>query len=299
MRYIELNDSSGAPIFEGDNLSLNIKENTLGNSYLGKICKMYDLNTIKIKILENGTNLQIKFQLSFYKDNEKALTKQQEKYWSYLEDTKPEDLRKTIEDFSDIEDADSFYEPIIEDTIFFRYLSTKGFEKIDGKNAVANLTPDSDFTIGIKEEIYKVNDSKTLKLPEKVIEDLQSDFPVNNAAFVNKDFGYATFNFKKNRNFFDYDIEVELTNEKGECLVYWTESEKAASLKRNLRMAQRDYDEEENEDLKEEVYKEDLEDAKKSYNEIKKSEGDILRPYKPFLGLKGEKSMLVYLMKNQ
>lgn len=299
MRYIELNDKSGVPIFEGDGLSLNIKENTLGNSYLGKICRMYDLNTIKIKVLENGTNLQIKFQLSFYKGNEKELTKQQEKYWSYLENTKAEDLTKTIEDFSDIESADSFYEPIIEDTIFFRYLSTKEIEKINGKDAVACLTPDNDLTIEIKGEIYKINESKTLKLPEKVIEDLQSDFPVNNPAFMNKDFSHATFYFKKNRNFFDYDIEVELTNEKGECLVYWTESEKAASLKRNLRMAQRDYDEEENENLKEEVYKEDLEEAKKSYNEIKKSEGDILRPYKPFLGLKGEKSMLVYLMKNK
>ena len=221
MRYIESKDINGKPIFEGDLLSLTIKDKFFGGSYFGKFCSFYDLDEAKINVLKNDNYLQVKCVITFYKNGKQCVTNQENAFWEYQNPLTEKGLTpvKTIEDFFDVEDALEFSRLEVEDTLFFRYLISKGVEKVSGFNGEPSLTSEKSFLIKTKinEDIY-VGDKVIVELDDEWKEKL-SEAPKSEECIV-EEFTHALFEFEKMPEQFDVKINMYLTDAESNCKVF-------------------------------------------------------------------------------
>ena len=221
MRYIELKDINDRPIFEGDVLVLTIKDKFFGGSYFGKFCSFYDIDEAKIRILNNSPYLQIKAIITFYKNGKQCVTNQENAYWEYyngcLESSKiPE---KELEDFLSVEDAKELSELKVEDSLFLRYLLSKGVEKVSGFSGEIPSIPEELFLIKTKldKDIF-VGDRVLVALNKEWRDKLVEDPRAEDCLIEN--FTHAVFEFEKMPEKFDYKINVFLTDEDSNCKVF-------------------------------------------------------------------------------
>ena len=221
MRYIESKDINGKPIFEGDLLSLTIKDKFFGGSYFGKFCSFYDVDEAKINVLKNDNYLQVKCVITFYKNGQQVVTNQENAFWEYQNPLTEKGLtpEKTIEDFSDIENPLEFSELEVENTLFFRYLISKGVEKVNGFAGEPLLTPEESFLIKTKinEDIY-VGDKIIVELDDEWKEKLSEDPKSEECAI--EEFTHALFEFEKMPDQFNYKINMYLTDAESNCKVF-------------------------------------------------------------------------------
>ncbi len=221
MRFIELKDKNKMPIFEGDLLSLTIKDKFFGGAYFGKFCSFYDIDEAMIHIIDNSPYLQIKAIITFYKNGKQCVTNQENAYWEYyngcLESSKvPE---KELEDFSSVEDAKEMSELKVEDSLFLRYLLSKGVEKVSGFSGKIPSIPEELFLIKTKlnKDIF-VGDRILVALNEEWRNKLVKD-PESEGCLV-EDFTHAVFEFEKMPEHFDYKVSVFLTDADFNCKVF-------------------------------------------------------------------------------
>ena len=221
MRYIESKDINGKPIFEGDLLSLTIKDKFFGGSYFGKFCSFYDIDEARINILDNTPYLQIKAIITFYKAGKQSVSNQENAYWEYyngcLENSKTP--VKKLEDFSDIVDAQELSELTVTDSLFLRYLISKGVEKVSGFYGEPLLTSEKSFLIKTKfNENIHLSDKVLIELDDEWKEKLSKD-PESEECLINK-FTHALFEFEKMPEQFDVKINMYLTDKEGHCKVF-------------------------------------------------------------------------------
>lgn len=221
MRFIEAHDVNENPIFEGDELSLTIKDKFFGGSYFGKFCDFYDVDEAHIRILENGNFLQIKYAITFYRNDEPAVTNQENAYWEYYDnlDKNSDASEKTLEDFSDVEGALELYKLESEASLFFRYLLSKGVEKISGFDGEPTIVPEENLLIKSKlDEDIHIGDKIIVELNDEWKEKLSKD-PLSNHCVI-EGFTHVLFEFGKREGQFNYYANVYLTDHLSNCKVF-------------------------------------------------------------------------------
>lgn len=220
MKHLEVFDKNKLPIFEGDELLLDLKDKSLGGSQLGSLCRKYDVDSIKIKILENGLYIQNKYVVSFYKNGIQIITIKEYDFWDYLEDLQNgEKPLKTVDDFNNNEDANNFFESTKGDNLFFRYLVGKGVEKISGTTEAITELDISDLLVDtVCEEDIHLTDSVTFEMPDDLRKMLSTR--LNEDVVIKQDYSNITFVFNKLGNNFDLDVRVYLTDSNGKCVVF-------------------------------------------------------------------------------
>lgn len=292
MRYIESKDINGKPIFEGDVLSLTIKDKFFGGSYFGKFCDFYNVDEARIQVLENDNFLQVKSVVTFYKENQQIVTNQENAYWEYHSALTEKSMipEKTLEDFSDVMDATGFSKLETEGTLFFRYLISKGVEKLSGFDGEPILSSEESFLIKTKldEDIY-VGDKIIVKLNEEWKEKLLQD--IDSESYLIEDFSHALFEFEKMPEQFDYRVNVYLTDADSNCKVFLKRLNKKGEEKKS-QIADKMFRLKESDPL----YKEYRDEAGSLY---KKEEFIYFEKYKLFLGIKGEVSLLNHFKNNE
>lgn len=284
MRYIEMKDKNNNPIFEGDDLVLTVPDKEFYGSYLGKFCKFYEIDLIKIKVLENSNFLQIKYAMKFFKNGVQIITNQENAYWNYYSDCQDngKDIEKKLEDFSSIENAKELKEIITSDSMFFSYIVGKGVEKISDLNNEIKIEENKNLRIENKynENIF-VDDNILVKIDDKLKSSL--DDSLNKNKLNIKDYSHLLFCFKRIKDMFNFKTEIFLTDENGICQVFDINlNEEGKKIK---------------DDLDNQKYK--LEDAGDDFEKIKKIKEDIKELYKNKKYIKEESHKLCLGFNNE
>lgn len=221
MRYLEKTDKDGNPIFENDTLILTIKDKFWGNAYFGKFCEFHDIDKVIIHIIENKPFLEISYEITYFKNDKRAITNQEEQYYNYrshcLEHKLPVEIN--IEDFSVVENANDFYISKYTNQLFFSYIVSKGVIKENKTNYDAILTDEKDFLIrndfGL--DLY-IGDTLIVELNDFFIEQGKKLLTERNIEY--NPFTHVKFCFSKKENQFIYKIKAYYTNSNGTCTVF-------------------------------------------------------------------------------
>lgn len=141
MTFIELYDLNNKPLYEGDVLSIKIDKEqlkTLKRSFVEKrvdeilnICKYFDVNEIKIHILEGSLPEKIKFNATFYKDGIKKITNNLYYQWPYFF-KKCFKKNKKNDDFFSFDHDDLFF------PILINYFNIEKTNTYDIENSIFN-----------------------------------------------------------------------------------------------------------------------------------------------------------------
>jgi hypothetical protein len=300
-RYIEKKDKNEKPIFEGDELILTIKDKDFGGSYIGNLCKSFDVDKIKIKILNNDKKLQVKYNLSYFKDNNKIITVQEEKHWSHVIDCKEDSslVEQSFDSFINIDNAKEYYESNTMDSLFFSYLCKKGLEKISGIIGEPVLENDNNLEIPVtSENLIYVNDKVTFllvgEMKDKLSRHIDSDEKLKIGEYTN-----ITFEFLRIENNFNYKIHVTYTDSNGNCLI------KKAKLNYEAERINSEYSNK----LSRIMIKQNKADTKELEEERESVENKMLSLYddesnleyldfKPYFGFQAEIKVFNFLIKN-
>lgn len=305
MRYIEETTKSGKSIFEGDELVLKTEGVEFGNSYVGQLCYFFNVDEIKVKVIDNEDFLAVKYNIQLFKDGKQIVTYQEHDYFFYIskyEKTKLEDRKekKELEDFSGVKNAKELYNETFDDSTFFSYLVKKGLEKVSGFDGEAEKVEDSTLKVksGLDFEVY-LDSEIVVELDKKAKDIFEEDiFKMENELKV-EEFTHAKISFKRLDSRFQCDAEIVLTDEQGEVKVFEKlfkiQPKNISKLHAEERKTKQMYKKEDTEENK--VL---FEKASKELKEVYEEESNIdLEPYNPWLGMSGEMAFLGYAIKNK